>query len=756
MSTSPQPKEAISLKELFSLHFIRALFKSLWLFFPASLFLLLAWVAFWQLSQGKDLLQRTLENGRIFALFIVAEVFWTYITWYTCYMISKIKLAALPAPTTDHDIIHWRRMLIQMPRFIAFSTLTIIILAFFKLNTGANVNLLFYAILAASPFIYAFIYDFWSWLANKVDDPVKFPDKESKIKYLNKYRHITVAIFVISLLAIAFFHTPILLQILLMIFQLGLVLLLVFKKKRFVVCKPVLTENETPDTLVAKVKRHLFGTEEKFYTRLFILVLVFGLIFYISTIVSIPVSVMIGAVPFILFAFGILLILGNTVTFLSAIFRLNLHVPALILAFIMGLISEPHYTQLPVKKISTNHFNNRQNLSEYFKNWVELRKTELGDSSREYPVYFVLADGGASRSGYWSASVMASLDSQTNGKLTSHLFCLSGASGGSVGNAAYFNLLRAKQTDPAVKDTAGVKIVQDYLETDFLTYTIARMLGPDVFRYVLPFLFFIDDRADALALVMETGSGEESRLYNTMSTRFSEIITQKNQPYTLPILCINSTRMQDGIPTVISNISIADRRFNKRVDLLSILGEKRDIKMSQAVVLGASFPYLSPAGRINDTTKAEESNYFVDGGYFDNSGSGVVSEMINILVQDSLYKKYAGKLKFYVLHATNSPQGDAFLNTVNPLVNDLAAPVKTLIGAYGTQTIVNDQRLWNQLETMYPKQGHYIKLNLYDPKIKINYPMDWVISDTALAAIKRRLYTSPEISKLATQIKNKN
>ena len=299
-------------------------------------------------------------------------------------------------------------------------------------------------------------------------------------------------------------------------------------------------------------------------------------------------------------------------------------------------------------------------------------------------------------------------------------------------------------------------IVQDYLETDFLTFTIARMLGPDVFRYVLP-LRFIHDRADALASVMETGSGKESRLYNTMSTSFSEIITQKNTPYNLPVLCINSTRMQEGRPAVISNININDYRFNKRLDLLNILGEKRDIKMSQAVVLGASFPYLSPAGRINDTTEAKESNYFVDGGYFDNSGSGVVSEMINILVQDTLYKKHAGKLKFYVLHATNSPQVDQFLNTVNPLINDLAAPVKTLVGAYGTQTIVNDLRLWNQLKVMYPNEpAHYIKLNLYDHKIKISYPMDWVISDSALAAIKRRLYTNPEISRLITEIKTKN
>ena len=113
--------------------------------------------------------------------------------------------------------------------------------------------------------------------------------------------------------------------------------MLVFKKKRFIVGKPVTTEAEPQNKMVARVKKHVFGPEEKSYTRIFIFVLVFGLVFYISTIASISVSVMMGAVPFLLFAFGVLLILGNAVTFLSAIFRINLHVVAMIIAFIAGL-----------------------------------------------------------------------------------------------------------------------------------------------------------------------------------------------------------------------------------------------------------------------------------------------------------------------------------------------------------------------------------------------------------------------------------
>ena len=91
------------------------------------------------------------------------------------------------------------------------------------------------------------------------------------------------------------------------------------------------------------------------------------------------------------------------------------------------------------------------------------------------------------------------------------------------------------------------------------------------------------------------------------------------------------------MPAVISNIDFSDPRFNQRLDFLDLLDEKKDIKLSTAVVLGASFPYVSPAGRVDSAGKKTKANYFVDGAYFDNSGSGVVNEMVNILLRDSLY-----------------------------------------------------------------------------------------------------------------------
>jgi hypothetical protein len=261
-----------------------------------------------------------------------------------------------------------------------------------------------------------------------------------------------------------------------------------------------------------------------------------------------------------------------------------------------------------------------------------------------------------------------------------------------------------------------------------------------------------------------------------MRIGMSEIMTQKNKPNDpLPILCINTTRMQDGRPAVISTIKInedsimkiKEHFFNNRVDVLSLVNEKKDLKLSSAVVLGASFPYLSPAGRIDtkkivkkDTTTKEitESEYFVDGGYFDNSGAGVVNEMIigmmRLMKEDTAFlSRYAGKVKFFVLHITNDPgAGDEeTLGKVNPLTNDLAAPVKTLVGSYGSQTSVNDSRLENYMINNFGT-GHYTRINLYEKDDKMSFPMNWVISRRVLDSMNARLERSPVVKAMADSI----
>jgi predicted acylesterase/phospholipase RssA len=576
-----------------------------------------------------------------------------------------------------------------------------------------------------------------------------------------------------ALIVVIIFKLFIGLLLLLIVMQQALVLLLIIRRK-LIEARHDSYYQQTKSSrhfdqgskLRQKTKGLLFDKEDRGYFKVFLGISFFVAIFYFMTMSSVRFATIIGSFPFVLIAFGILLLLGNVIAFFSVLKHFNFHVFLLILAFIMGLLFEPHSVNLIKKKDPSRGFSNRQDLKTYFRLWINdpQRKRILDDpATTKYPVFFSLANGGASRSGYWVASVLAKLEDTTRGNFSKHLFCLSGASGGSVGNAAFFSLLRGKEGLRTFdkSDTANYKAVTDYLGSDFLTFTLARMLGPDVFRYILP-IYFVKDRAAALARALETSSGKEDFLYDSLKVGFSQIITQKGDTANnLPVLCINATRMQDGSPAVFSTIDLKDSAFNGRVDVLGILDEKDDIKLSSAVVMGASFPYISPAGKlttrvttINSTTNAghirTEPQYFVDGGYFDNSGAGVVNEMITVLQDlvssDTSLKKYAAKLDFYILHISNDPIRFDLLPDVNPLINDLAAPLKTLMGGYGSQTAVNDKRLKNYMRRLYRNNDHYIDINLYRKQETNHYSMNWVISAHLLAAMRQRLLNNESIN----------
>lgn len=83
---------------------------------------------------------------------------------------------------------------------------------------------------------------------------------------------------------------------------------------------------------------------------------------------------------------------------------------------------------------------------------------------------------------------------------------------------------------------------------------------------------------------------------------------------------------------------------------------------------------------------------------------------------------------------------------------NLAAPVKTLLGAYGTQTIVNDNRLMNLMKLNFPNDTLYRKINLYDESENPNYSMNWVISDKLLKAMNEALNRNKELKKMIDKI----
>ncbi len=746
--------------------FFTAFIKIIWLLFPAVIFLFAIWICFWQLSQGKDVLIDMLEKKYMGGIILLAIMFWVLVSWYS----SRILIYRKKTLYEENE-----EMAFHTPRLIGFTGFTIIWVALLRLPADAYIGItipqwMSWVLLLLSFIIYRYLYKLFKKIRDKTlriprsivtESFAELEEKEKQEKQKFRKIYILMGCLAAGLLMLntvitnawLLFFSIIILQLIfifIVIIRRGRV---PFKDKDFF-DMPLDYATIEQWQLAEKRKGHEFTIgiwerilynanipqQEKWFFITYNIITIFSLLVYFTTIVNYQFSVILGSFATVLISFGVLVGFFCFITFASVILKVNLHMAIWIVVIIFGKIFEPHWAKLiAYKEKNVQAFESRPNLYNYFDEWADTRKAAI-EKDLSYPVFFVLADGGASRSGYWTAAVLSKLEDTTKGAFSQHLFCLSGASGGSVGNGTFLALLKNKEALAEARQsfTQGAG---DYLKSDFLTYTLARTLGPDFIRPMIP-LPFINDRAAALEHAIQ--EGENCFLHEKFNIPVSDLIPFTSGNKNLPMICINATRMQDGNPSVISTIKLDNSIFGNRIDILKILKPGKDMKLSTAVVMGARFPYLSPAGRI-------DSSYYVDGGYFDNSGAGIVSEMIIALREyiriNAAAKPYLHKLKFYVIHAQNGFGGGSEINKVHPIINDLAAPVLTLVGAYGTQTSVNDWRLIKYMENAYRSSNDtgYMPVNLYRPltdstKTKEEFPMNWVISDYYIKKMDRQLY----------------
>lgn len=734
------------------LNFLRNLFHGLWIFFPGVLFLSLTLICFWELSQGRDLLVLATEQPGFYLLFIIVLLFLALVGWYAARVVSDLKCRI------NEDYLS-ARFRIHMPRFIGFSFFTVIILAFLQTPIFPAVKIADwesrpYYILLLLFFPYYFVL-------------VRF--FQHKLKSIDLWALLRICIaFILVITAVCSSNVSqygYLALINLLLLQICFVILVVIRRVHTdnIKSKPV-----TAGGMAGLMQKQAMKTAVKQNDRWFSIVIgsffLAGVILYLIAALSINFSIWLGSFAFVLLAFTVFMGVGYLITLLSIHKGLNFHLIMVILAFVFGLWTERHYADLLVrgKEAQKPLFTQRADLRKYFNEWVAERRDSIM-ASEQYPVYFVLADGGASRSGYWVASVLSKLQDTTKHSFGRHLFCLSGASGGSVGNAAFFMLLKNMKDSAYTEGAADMYLRKSraYLSKDFLAYTLSRMLSYDFFVQLLPFSTS-GDRSAALAQSLEHGGGDSISFQQPMSQL---VVRADDVDASLPILCINTTRMQDARPAVISTITIDRINFNNRLDLLPVLDNNKDMKLSTAVVLGASFPYISPAGRIDrirplkervDKNDSVRPNYFVDGGYVDNSGAGVVHEMLIQLYKwkaDSAADEAFKKLRFIVIHISNGPTGESLVKRVNPFVNDLAAPIKTLIGSFSIQTSINDQRLSTYIQYADTfRLTKYWDINLYRDREPLDYSMNWVMSAMIRDSMNNRLQNHERLKLLMQQM----
>lgn len=718
-------------------------------FAAAIVLLILAAWCFWWLPQGIDMILKATETRWSGIILLLMLFFWAYVNWY-----SGRILAFRKNQRFNWFPVGWEPVFLKhLPGLLGFLCFTVVGLAILQAPSGIGKRP--GALLPVITLLHTVLYVCASQLMKVWGDRLA-----ARNKLLAVCTWLLVSVFGAILLC-GWINTPSSLVTGICWMQYACLFLINNRTKLNLLNTKWLKspffsrflEKVWNDAGSAQTRR----PEEALLFAIFNGISLAAAVCYFTAIFNLPFANSIGSFSFALLGLGVLLGFANIISLFSILSGINYTVVYIILVVIIGYLFEPHNVRIYKHHNSTEKvFDERQHLEEFFVNWLQQREAEIRRDSI-YPVFFVLADGGASRSGYWTAAVLTRLEEGSARHFSRHLLCLSGASGGSMGNSAFFCLLQKRDSIY----TAGHTLQQearDYLKSNFLTYTLARMMGPDMFRPVFPFPF-IYDRAAALEYATEHAAPDSVIIGRSFSQLVSKVITRRgDSTYSLPVLHLNTTRMQDGTPGLVSNIMIDSTIFGKRIDVLGLLEPGQDMRLSTAVILGARFPYVSPAGRIGN-------NYFVDGGYFDNSGAGAVHEMIIQLHQwshdSSWYSQYprlrslqlANKLRWYVIHITNSSQDPPALKKVHPVVNDLVSPVQTLVGSYNTQTVVNNLRLIRYLGELN-KDTTYFPISLYEKNDSSIYPMNWAISDTTLRRMNDRLDHYPRLDSLVKWIRN--
>lgn len=289
------------------------------------------------------------------------------------------------------------------------------------------------------------------------------------------------------------------------------------------------------------------------------------------------------------------------------------------------------------------------------------------------PVILVAAEGGGIRGAAWTAQVLSRLTAITQQGRPSndeplfarYMFAGSGVSGGSLGLAVYVSALALPQTVDAATLEARA---QRMLSHDFLAPTLANTFFVDFTQRWLPGAW-LDDRARALTRAWESAARKEGM--PAFDQPFSALYGHGGA--SLPALFLNSTTVAEGkrfIQHPFQPVATPQRQpWTAGLDGSSWLDPR--VPLSEVVLNSARFTYVSPAGTLEThlaNPPVPNRLQLVDGGYFENSGSTTLLELMRLLRGKA--KQQGLSLRFIVIHISNDPLMTDFIEQ-----HDAAHPI---------------------------------------------------------------------------------
>ena len=335
----------------------------------------------------------------------------------------------------------------------------------------------------------------------------------------------------------------------------------------------------------------------------------------------------------------------------------------------------------PIKVSDGRQLDDRVSLLDAFKAWREQAPcVPAGNNACVKPMILVEAQGGASRSGYWVATVLGALeDVARDFPFHKSVFAISGVSGGSLGAAVYQRLVAAHSqrngkplcTSDGQPSDSFSACGQAVVEHDFLGAVFFSMFNADLLQRLLP-----GDLMPDRAVALET-AWEQAWRQTVGTDDFAEAfpVRDKNQPSALPqdwlpVLFLNGASVKTGRRIVTSDIAVEPKcvssdQADTGQDLPSAVDffclTRRQIRLSTAVHNSARFPYISPAGTLwaRDAQGREwKADRIVDGGYVEAQGATTLSDLLFAIAADWVEKKNDGNWDDRVLPIVISIQND--------------------------------------------------------------------------------------------------
>jgi hypothetical protein len=397
------------------------------------------------------------------------------------------------------------------------------------------------------------------------------------------------------------------------------------------------------------------------------------------------------------------------------------------------------------------------------------------------PVYLVSSEGGGIRAAAWTLLVLSRLELASNGEFSKHMLLGSGVSGGSLG-LAWFAALVNGERKGVVKLQDLNALTKQLSTADYLGPTVETMFLTDFLQRFWVRPQFVD-RGERLESRFELAWSDACRhrpsATATSASPFEQAVcSQFARPWKelwagtqhVPLLFLNSTEVQTGqrfveepfqslrAPSQDSDVA------NFAVFSYGLLPASSPL--SAVVHNSARFTYVSPAGSLTDAAQLKQgkslTRQLVDGGYFENSGTTTIGELLVLL--HSAYAVPCGGETPYgakdcpvrLIHISNDPGVESMRSDdACPDANrydvpyskygEIRAPLLALVNtrdARGVAARVAVRHLFTQgliqKDSRDPFTDEYVfHFRLCNGQYRL--PLGWALSDEAFAEMERQL-----------------